>query len=27
VLKQKTTKIYFKSNAGDKEITVTYWDI
>jgi hypothetical protein len=24
VLKQKTTKIYFKSNAGDKEITVTY---
>jgi hypothetical protein len=22
--KQKSTKIYFKSNAGDKEITVTY---
>ncbi|MDD4762092.1 MAG: hypothetical protein PHZ25_03675 [Candidatus Pacebacteria bacterium] len=26
-LKQKSTKIYFKSNAGDKEILVTYYDI
>ncbi len=26
-LKLKTGKIYFKSNAGDKELIVKYWDI
>jgi len=26
-LKLRTTKIYFKSNAGDKEITIKYWGI
>jgi len=26
-LKPKSTKIYFKSNAGDKELLVKYWDI